>query len=274
MIKISNPDGALTAEINPVGAALSKVTFNNQQVVGSPDEFSGVILFPWPNRIFEGTYTFRDIAHTLIVNDVETNSALHGLVFNKIFESKRINSEKLELHFSNSELNGYPFSFQLAVSYQILGNELICRATVINLDSQSIPFALGFHPYFLVTDTARFESNQKPLPGESCPAGLVQIGTSVQSSIRNLRIDQTLKGSVKPFSKIFDQNWTAEIHQSNLPYTHVFTNRYSEESKLWFAIEPQSAPANSMKSGEDLKVLASGQQASFEYRIVLTQPEN
>ena len=28
MIKISNPDGTLTAEIDPVGAALSKVTFN------------------------------------------------------------------------------------------------------------------------------------------------------------------------------------------------------------------------------------------------------
>jgi aldose 1-epimerase len=272
LIKISNPDGTLTAEIDPVGAALSKVTFNNQQLVGSPDEFSGVILFPWPNRIFEGNYTFRHISHNLIVNHLETNSALHGLVFDKTFDAKRINSEKLELYFSNSELNGYPFSFQLAISYQVLGNELICRAMVTNLDSQAIPFAVGFHPYFLVTDTARFESNQKPISSESCPEGLVQIGSGVQSKLCDLEIDQTLNGSVKPISKIFDQNWTVEIHQSNLPYTHVFTNRYSQVSKLWFAIEPQSAPANSLQSGDDLTVLAAGQQASFEYRIILTQP--
>lgn len=274
MIKISNLEGTLTAEIDPVGGALSKLIFNDRQVIGNPDEYSGVVLFPWPNRIIEGTWSFFEVEHSLSINHSETNSALHGLLYNKLFATQYVNSERVDLFYSSPDLDGYPFSFELLVSYRISRNELICKATVMNADSESIPFALGFHPYFLVTETAIFESSQTPLPGESFPEGLFQNGHGVQSSIQELKIDQTLNGSVKPISKIVDQMWTAEIHQSNLAYTHVFTNRYSEESKLWFAIEPQSAPANSLKSGEGLTILEAGQQAIFEYGVVLIKSEN
>ncbi len=249
MINLVSPDDKSTASINPVGAALAELWFGTHQIAGAPDEFSGVTLFPWPNRIYGGTWKFNGAALKLPINDAEQNAALHGLVYDAEFDFVQGDSSSCELSFLLYPTAGYPFKIQLDVGFFLTDGKLEVRQTVTNQTSTAAPFAIGFHPYFKADADSEFVSAAKTFVLET------------------LEIDQTLGPSIQN-ATLTTRSYQLELTSEDTQCVHVFTNRYSTPGTLWFAMEPQTSPADSLNTGVGVSTLLQGESKQFRYSLV------
>jgi aldose 1-epimerase len=247
MIRLQSPSGRAHVYINPVGAALTEILVNGTLVVGAPDQYSGVILFPWPNRIYEGRWSFDGRELQLPTN--EPNAALHGLVYDREFSvtSQTDVACCLVLKFEANE--GYPFDFEIVANFELTDSSVRISYTVTNKSSAVAPYALGFHPYFAASNQSRLWLN-----GESLAIEDVHLDTTFGPGINGAKI-QTEANEIS-------------IESSDLDYFHVFTNRYDDPSRLWLAVEPQSAPANSLATNEGVRSAQPGvpNQSSVKIR--------
>jgi aldose 1-epimerase len=248
MIKLVSPDGKSNASINPIGAALGELWFGANQIAGSPDGFSGVTMFPWPNRIYGGVWNFNGAALELPINDVEQNSALHGLVYEAEFDYVQPASNSCELGYQLNPSVGYPFQMRLNVNYFLNNGELEICQTVTNETRTAAPFGIGFHPYFKAAAESEFASNTK---------------TFVMGE---LEVDETLGPSMQ-HAMLTTQSYRLEMTSSDTEYVHVFVNRYSTPGTLWFAMEPQTSPVDSLNTGVGISTLLPDESKQFRYRL-------
>jgi aldose 1-epimerase len=113
---------------------------------------SGIpILFPWPGRIADGRFSYRGRTLQMPLNDPSHNCAIHGLIYNRVFQILRRGpyfvAARLDSR-SDAELSTlWPFPFVLDLDYEI-GNGLRLHAAVQNVGDGPMPFGLGAHPYF------------------------------------------------------------------------------------------------------------------------------
>ena len=119
---------------------------------------SGVpILFPFPNRIRDGKFTFGWKDYAMPANDPAHKNAIHGFaprhawrVFGYSFDEQ---SAWIHADFQPSidapeTLGLWPGDYILSVVYRLTGNALRLECGVNNVGSSALPFGLGFHPYF------------------------------------------------------------------------------------------------------------------------------
>lgn len=246
MIQLTSPSGELTAVINPIGAALSELWFGEIQVAGSPDQYSGVPLFPWPNRIFDGTWKHDGEVLHFPINDSTGHAALHGLVFDKTFEFSKDGEGNCSGFYEFQPTEGYPFQAVLHVDFQLTDSQLNIVYRVTNQSADPMPFAIGFHPYFkaskssvLLTDAGAFE-------------------------LSDVHVDDTLGPKLHEATLTTD-SYTLRLTAPNTEYLHIFTNRYSNPDFIWFAIEPQTSPVDSLNTGLGVIKLAPGSSSSFNF---------
>lgn len=150
------------------------------------------ILFPFPNRVRDGVYTFENQTYRmdeLMARnwDKGAGQALHGLVGDKPWnvteayardedEGDRKAGARLlcaiQLHDFPDIVEQYPFSCSLQVRYLLENGVLIMQITVTNEDIQgnpaqqkTMPMGFGIHPWFPTSLR----------PGARLPAGLADI---------------------------------------------------------------------------------------------------
>lgn len=248
MIHLASADGRSSASINPVGAALSELWFDGVQIAGAPDIYSGVTLFPWPNRIFGATWIWNDNQMALPLNDAEQNASLHGLVYAERFDWVQREPTQAELSLDFAATNGYPFEALLQVTYRITERTLEVTQRVTNEGSVTMPFAIGFHPYFVADSNSVFETGQQ------------------KKVLAEHHLDETLGPNALP-ARLKTDRYDLQVSSEDVPYLHVFTNRYSTPGQIWFAMEPQTSPADSLNSGIGLTKLPAGTSKSFTYQL-------
>jgi aldose 1-epimerase len=118
------------------------------------DMFKSSKLFPFPNRIRDGKYTWDGVEYHLPLNFANEGNAIHGLVFNKAFEivNEIMNDDQgqIELKYSyTGDVDGYPFPFIMSMTYTVLaGGGMICETNVTNTGNKNMPIGDGWHPYF------------------------------------------------------------------------------------------------------------------------------
>ena len=158
--KLSINDGGSLQELILNG----KVIIENLAPLTYDVTYASSILFPFANRIKDGTYKYKGKQHQFEINQKEENNALHGLVFNKSFLVKETNtsddSATIVLEYDETELSkGFPFTFNIKLKYVFTQNTVTLLVSVINTSSKTFPFTLGWHPYFLSDNL--FESDIK-----------------------------------------------------------------------------------------------------------------
>jgi galactose mutarotase-like enzyme len=250
MIRLVSPDGSSSAAINPVGAALAELWFGDNQIAGAPDVYSGVTMFPWPNRIVAGTWRYGEELLALRVNDKENQSALHGLVYSERFDWIQEGTQSCKLSYQLTPSDGYPFQVRVEVSYLLKDGELGIRQTVYNESTKMVPFAIGIHPYFKADSESQFESSDRSF----------RLG--------DVHVDETL-GPDLHRAILTTRDYSVDLVAEGTDYIHIFTNRYSTPGVVWFAIEPQSSPPDSLNTGFGVTSLEPGSSASFTYRLVI-----
>lgn len=151
IITISNP--TLSATINTLGAELITLVKNNKNYIWTVDETywnkTSPILFPIVGRLKNDSYTFNGKTYQL---------PRHGFARNMEFSfDKKSDSQVIfELNESEETKTNYPFDFKLLIAYTLMENELVIEYFVRNQSDEVLPFSIGAHPAFAISD--KFEN--------------------------------------------------------------------------------------------------------------------
>ncbi len=122
-----------------------------------PVHFGNPILFPFPSRIKDGTFTFEGKQVTLPVNDTKSVSAIHGLTLWKPWQAVRQGAGDDEGAWVTCGLrtadvpeleSAYPFPYDIEYTYRLRDGRLESEITVLNTGSGSLPMGFGLHPWF------------------------------------------------------------------------------------------------------------------------------
>ena len=94
--------GDFKAKINSYGASLIYLSKNGFDLIEpdtKPNLYAGSVLAPWPNRIKDGRYKFKNKIFELPINEVAKNNALHGLVANCDWQEISKTQTSVELEY-------------------------------------------------------------------------------------------------------------------------------------------------------------------------------
>lgn len=98
-------------------------------------------LFPTFGRMEAETYRW---------NGTDYHMAIHGFAHTSVWNVESHNDHTLVLVL-NGPVNGcYPFSFLVRLTFCVENGHLVIRQDYENRGSEAMPYAFGFHPYFLL----------------------------------------------------------------------------------------------------------------------------
>lgn len=151
IVTISN--ATLSATINTLGAELMSLVKNNKNYIWTVDETywnkTSPILFPIVGRLKNDSYEFNGKTYQL---------PRHGFARNMEFSfDKKSDSQVIfELNETEETKAIYPFNFKLIITYTLIENELVIEYFVRNQSDEVLPFSIGAHPAFAISD--KFEN--------------------------------------------------------------------------------------------------------------------
>ena len=151
IITITNSQ--LSATINTLGAELISLVKNNKNYIWNIDETywnkTSPVLFPVVGRLKNDSYSFNGKTYQM---------TRHGFARNMEFSfDKKSDSQVIfELNETEDTKAIYPFSFKLLMAYTLMENELVIEYFVRNQSDDVLPFSIGAHPAFAISD--KFEN--------------------------------------------------------------------------------------------------------------------
>jgi len=286
-VQISNKN--LSAKIYPnLGGSIQELIVNEVNIIdGISNDDTGLldyantykssILFPFPNRIEDGTYKFMGTTHQFPVNELPVNNAIHGLVYNKEFKVTSMGSDEnsatvaLTYH-SNGLAPGFPFAYELKLIYTISATgSLNLRFEVANQGNLPFPYGMGWHPYFsteqLSTSTLSFPSKDFYTCNErSLPIKTIASPLSASFKMKDTKFDDAYslhKPECSFESNSYSLNFDFDYPEGS--YLQVYTPPHGKS----IAIEPMTCVANSFNNKIGLKELLPGESDSWDIHMEL-----
>ena len=247
--------------------------------------YSGMCLFPFPNRVNNATYVYQGKTYQLPKNDDNKQHSLHGLVYNQVFEYLAKDEEKgiVQLVYQNhGQHSGYPFSFELKIKYQLLPNGIAISTSVINPNHYSIPIGVGWHPY--IKTGSKVDELYLKIPGEEFyitddhlipTLELSRDATFLNlSKIGNRVLNDCYKiESVgRAETIIFDQakNISVKVWQDGNAYQYNFVQYYIPPERDAIAIEPMTCIPNAFNNGIGLNYLEPQSEVHLSFGIEIS----
>jgi galactose mutarotase-like enzyme len=158
---ISINNDQITAQFKTLGAELfSLKNKNNKEFIWEgASSFWGKhspILFPIVGSLKNNTFEHNGSSYSL---------PRHGFARELTFEviNKKEDSVIFSLQSNEETLKKYPFSFELQLSYTLIGTSLHLGYKVINTSDTVLPFSIGGHPAFALPKA--FDSYQLQFDG-------------------------------------------------------------------------------------------------------------
>ncbi len=270
----------VSARIFPnLGASLQELRVENINIIDgiNVDEtgiedyavsYKSSILFPFPNRIEDGVFSYHGKTHQFPINEKPLNNALHGLVYNKHFNilNTKIEHEGASISLSykaSGKEPGFPFDFELMLVYFIKNTgDLSLTFEVKNTGSTSFPMGMGWHPYFAAADLEASEMSFPSLEYFQCN----------ERNLPKKTVNSIFEKSFKIEDKSFDDACSLEeayCQFKTSDYAIDLSFNYTERTYLQFytpphrkniAIEPMTSIANSFNNKIGFKELHPGEE--------------
>jgi len=131
-----------------------------QFLEGSSPTRTGIpILFPFPNRIRDGRFTWEGKQFQLPINDPAKKNAIHGFACQRpwrvVDQGADATSAWITGEFHGSRdapecRSLWPADYRLRVTYRLASACLRIETMVDNTDCIPLPFGVGFHPYIRI----------------------------------------------------------------------------------------------------------------------------
>lgn len=279
-LEINSPNNSLQAKIVlNEGASLQELKLNNHKIINNldpltySDTYASSLLFPFANRIKDGTYNFDGKTYKLYKNQEQEGNALHGLIYNKSFkvlDQKTTNtSATVQLEYIETNLTeGFPFTYSIKVTYTFSENNVELSVSAKNTSKTPFPFTLGWHPYFtsddLYNSSISFDSNKKLDIGErNITKGITNIDLIDNFEIQDKQLDDCwILNSDEVVFKTPKYNL-----QFNATAKNNFLQAYTPDKKNTIAIEPTTGVSDSFNNQIGLQTLKPNETYSITWTL-------
>ena len=261
------------------GGSIEGLKFDNEYVIKLQpnfkykDSYASSILFPFANRIEKGQYSFKEKEYQLACNESGKN-ALHGLVHNKQFQLiekiENINFSSVTICFEEIlEREGFPFNYKINITYILSKNEIKIVVKIENTGTNSFPFTLGWHPYFVSKDlyhsSLSFKSNKKiEFDKNLITKGIIKASAEeLKIKIQNKQLDDCF---------ILNSNtikFTTPTYQIQIATDQIenYLQIYTPKNSSIIAIEPMTGISNSFNNKIGLQTLEPHNKYELKWTV-------
>jgi len=278
--------GGYAGTVVSVGGGLRGLTFEGREVLLGYGENEpahagiGQHLFPWPNRITDGKYSFGGVDQQLYLTEPPRRNAIHGLTrwanWNRLDDGS--DPSTVEVGYRLHGQPGYPHQLDLRLHYH-LDDQLTVTASATNVGATAAPYGYGAHPYLSVgrpIDGCVLEFTAEHWlevsPEQLSPVGLAPVAGSpfdfsTARQLGDLDIDNAFTGLGGTWSvTLSDPDSGARTTLSgDTPWMQLYTG--SAIGRTALAVEPMTCPPDAFVTGQDLIVLEPGQSHETSFRV-------
>lgn len=239
------------------------------------------LLYPWANRLAAFDYTVA--GHSVAVPHDTTRVALdnrglpiHGVIGGRMaWEPTAAQTLTALLSWSESRrglFEVFPFRHDLHYEARLEGGRLEIAVTVHASGQDTVPVAFGFHPYLSLPDSPRerwrvelpamrtlqLDEHQIPVgPGEELPSQAFELAER--------EFDDGFD-AVPAHARFVVEAAGRRLELELLegyPCAQVYAPRPGE----FICFEPMTAPANALRSGDHLRLLAPGESCRARFAV-------
>ena len=216
------------------------------------------VLFPSPGKLQNDRWSYGGLTGSM---------KQHGFARTQPWKVVNRSDAEATLTFAADEttLVQYPWRFEAQLQFELQGTQLRMVMTLRNDDLTSMPFALGFHPYFYVNDKSKVR----------IPSNATRAFDNVVKRIESFDGFDLTQPEVD--LHLLDHDSREATLQFDDGARIVV--RASEEFSLWVVwsllakefvcLEPWTAPGNALNSADRLLILAPGESRSLWVEIEL-----
>jgi len=289
--ELRSADGRATAQITQVGASVRAFTVDGVDLVppypldAATPAGSGIVLVPWPNRVRDGRWTQRGETRQLALTEPVTGNASHGLLRFASYTVAAESEASVTLTAPVVPQTGYPFHLATAVTYVLTGMSLEVTHEVTNVGAEEAPVALGTHPYLSIGDVetaelvitspgaTMFTLDDRKLPVSEDPvdaAADLRAGRRIGDLSLDTaygRLTRDPDGRVRTTLTAPDGRTLTLWQGEGFDYVQVFTTDRYPGQPVAVAVEPMTAPADTLNSGQGLRWLAPGETWDLNWGI-------
>lgn len=283
--------GRYQADVTEVGATLRSLTLDDQPVVlpfdadAVPNNCQGQELLPWPNRIRDGRYAFGGGVHQVPVNEVDRNTALHGLTawlpWTTVAQEPDRLTQRVVLHAQQ----GWDGVLECEITHALDDEGLTITVHAADVGPTPVPFGYGAHPYLTVPH-ARTPINEWTLRAgcdryvavddRLLPTHLADVAGTAADLREGAPLGERVLDTAYRFTTPPTERWSAVLgadgHSTTLwiepPLTwlQVFT----PPDRASVAVEPMTCGPDAFNEGpthDSLMVLAPGDEVTLTWGI-------
>ncbi|WP_226337471.1 aldose 1-epimerase family protein [Arthrobacter sp. UM1] len=291
--------GGASAVIAPLGAGLRRYARNGVELTESYGDdviapsACGLLLAPWPNRVAGGRWELDGTPQQLDITEVSRGNASHGLLRNTGYSVVERTDSSAVLTAEIFPQHGYPFHLSHEAAYSLTADgHLVVEQTLTNLGASRAPAALGAHPFLrlgeedpaglslTVEAEAWLEADERLIPVAAHPVDAEHrlesrslSGFSTDTAYTALTAAEAGEG--QPAERIVrgtlrdgaGRSVTLWGDAETVRYLHVFVTDGLNGQDRSVALEPMTAPANALNSGEGLVWLEEGESLTMRWGI-------
>lgn len=297
-----------------LGASLQEICFEEISVIDGieisekgildyENNYKSSLLFPFPGRIENGKYTYNRQSFQLKSNESNRLNAIHGLVYDQHFAIDKLEAteDKATIvlsYVSDGNLEGFPFKFRLLITYVMTEDSVQLNFDVENLEQDSFPFGMGWHPYFDVlrfTSTALSTSHsvqaahQRYFRSDNLKSSSLTFSSDKQLVCNENQIPKTTKEHILKTTFDLEDQFFDDCFILSDKVVRFNTEKYALQMKLGetadaflqlftpleknsIAIEPMTCSTDVFNSENGLKVLQP--KATFHWQVDLNFKKN
>jgi len=253
-----------------------------------PTSYGIPVLFPFPNRIRDGAFSFQGSAYQI-------NPPRHGFVRDKAWtvieaEASESDGAWLRCRFDANDhpeaiLSQFPFPFVLEMSYRLQDGRLGIHLTATNTGKHTMPLGYGLHPYFRrpARGTIQTPANHRWELADSLPTGRVLELTEAYDlrqprDLAGLVLDDIYSGLTTTAAgmcecRLIDseqrRETVVEFSARQFPFVVVYTPPSPRQA---ICIEPNTCPTDAFNLEQrgiasNVMALEAGAEASFDVWI-------
>jgi aldose 1-epimerase len=202
----------------------------------------GFLMLPFCNRIDHGKFTFNDRSIVFPINRADQSVAIHGLSRDLPWQVAA--SSDGEIRLTQTVNHGLtPYHYSATLSYRLEDEKFISTLSVTQLAADVLPYGMGFHPWFAVSDDAAVSFTARgciDLDKRGLPLQPVPFPTPNQRFSRkdNIGMDRYFYGW-NGSTLITDPAWGGSLTMTG---AGALTNLHMFVSPVWrgMAVEPVS----------------------------------
>lgn len=247
--------------------------------------FAIPLLYPWANRLAGWDFEFGGrrvelAAGELLRPDPDTGLPIHGVAPAALawrIVDRRDDSLEAELAFEEDRLlSVFPFPHRLDLKVSLSAQSLTFRLTVTPTGSDRVPIAFGFHPYFELPDADRGDLLLELPVRRSAILDEHGIPTGRTEALEADELDGPVGG--RTFDDSFPELDPEPVFAVSgagrrvaIEYRRGFpvAQLYVPPDRPFLAIEPMTAPVDSLRSGDGLRSVAPGESFTAEFAVTV-----